>query len=172
VPISNYNRTEVTMPSTDLLAKAIRTHQYHLPETGTWWRTIHKFLERTLDEFWYSTTPYPVLSMEETDGLSHYDSMNGMGLRHVIVLNHQRIRDGEHAAELLAHELVHLHQDIIGVPTVFNIHTEEFHSLMFTTYGIATHGANGVHTGYTGRWEEWLEENLDLGLGKFKFGGS
>lgn len=160
------------MPNTNLIAKAIRTHQIHLPEVGHWWRAIHQFTERTLDEFWHSHMPYPILSMDGSiEGLSCYDSQDTIGLRYRISLNPLRIRDGVQAAELLAHEMVHMHEDVTGVPTIFNVHTDTFHDLMFTVYGIATHGENGMHTGCGGKWEDWLEENLDLELARFKFGG-
>ena len=157
------------MPNHNLIAKAIRTHQIHLPETGHWWRSIHKFMERTIDEFWYSQFPYPILSMEETDGLSHYDPMDGIGLRFRINLNPFKLSDGLQAAEVLAHELVHLHEDLSGVPTLHNQHTSFFHEEMFIRYGIATKGESGEHVGHSGKWEDWLEENMELELAKFKF---
>lgn len=160
------------MPTTDLLARAIRTHQFHQPEVGHWWRAIHTFLERTIEEYWYTSMPYPILNMDTfAEGLSYYEPQNGMNLPHVIGINPLRVRNGTHVAELLAHELVHLHMNITNEPTVFNVHGDRFHELMFVHYGIATHGENGMHTGNDGRWDDWLEENLDIQLERFQFSG-
>lgn len=156
----------------NLISRAIRTHQRNLPETGTWWSAIHEFLARTLDEYWYSAIPYPILSMASIEGLSCYDPVDGIGLQHRITFNPFRMTNGVQAAELLAHELMHLHEDMSGIPTVFNVHGQRFHDDMFSVYGIATAGENGHHQGNDGRWEEWLENNLDLNLARFRFAGS
>lgn len=157
----------------NLIARAIRTHQRQLEHTGQWWITLHEFTERTLDEFWFSSTPYPIMAMSPLDGgLSCYDPMDGLGLQHRITFDPFKVSDGIQVAELLAHELMHLHEDTTGVPTVFNVHGEKFHQAMFERYGIATAGENGHHQGNDGRWDEWLEANLDLQLARFRFGGS
>lgn len=152
----------------------LRAHQETDETFGAFFKALHTFADRTLDEFFSDTPdiPHPVISLEE-DRLSragHYRPKDGYALVHNINLNPLAHTDGEQAAETLAHELVHLWQAHIGRPMKRNFHNAEFHARM-AQYGITTLGKNGAHDERSIVWANWLVENEDLRLADFKLPG-
>ena len=141
--------------------------QLNHPKFGVLYQRLYEMTQRTIDEFFSDVTmPTVVLSLEtdRSDRQGWYDAEDGLGLKNRINLNPNAIRDGNHAAEVIAHELLHVWAHVVGRPTVGNEHTDEFHERMFSLFGIRTEGTNGRHTANDERWEEWLDQNRDLQL--------
>lgn len=157
------------------ITEQLRTHQEADPDFGLFFQAMHAFIDRTLEEFfWGAGLPHPVFSMEKDDSgrSGFYVAKDGFLLPHRISVNPWAVRNGEHTAEVVAHELVHLWEYWAGNPTDNNRHNETFHARM-GEYGILTTGPDGKHTGYTnGRWQAWLEENEDLNLASFILPGT
>lgn len=152
----------------------LRAHQEADPTFGLLFQALHTFADRTIEEFFSDTPgmPHPTISLEE-DRLTrkgHYRPKDGYALVHNINLNPLAHKNGEEAAETLAHELVHLWQDTIGRPMKRNFHNAEFHGRM-AQYGITTDGKNGRHVQWEIQWPNWLVENADLRLGDFQLPG-
>lgn len=157
------------------ISAALRQHQEHDEVLGPLFSALHTFADRTIEEFYYDTPelPHPVVSMQpdRRDRNGYYTRLDGYGLVHRININPLCHRNGEEAAETLAHELVHLWQEYVGRPIQRNYHTPEFHARM-ALYGIVTEGKQGKHLRHEGRWPVWLEENADLDLASFALPGA
>lgn len=157
------------------IAMRLRAHQESDETFGTFFKALHTFADRTVEEFFSDTPdlPHPVVSLEE-DRLSrkgHYRPKDGYALIHNINLNPLAHVNGEEAAETLGHELVHLWQYHIGRPMQRNYHNAEFHERM-RLYGIETDGKAGRHVQYIDvTWPNWLVENEDLRLVEFLLPG-
>lgn len=157
------------------MAQVMRNHQEADPVFGPLFSALHTFVDRTIEEFYYDTPelPHPVIAMEKdrSGRVGYYTVKDGYTLIHRINVDPWKLRNGEEAAEVVAHELIHLWQQYVGRPIKRNYHSAEFHSRM-ALYGIQTAGKAGKHTGYTtGRWQAWMEENEDLQLGMFQLPG-
>lgn len=156
------------------MQETIRRQQEADPVFGRFFEVLYEFAARTKSEFFFDAPemPMPIITTEK-DGSRRgsYRNKDGALLPHCINLNVYVLRDGEDAAETLAHEMVHLFQDHVGRPSERNYHSEEFHARM-AEYGIRTEGVTGRHVGYTsGRWQAWLVENEDLRLEQYKLPG-
>lgn len=162
-------------------AQQLRAHQEADPEVGPFFAALHTFADRTIDKF-FSDAPemegvQPVLSFEElrNDRRGSYRRKDGHRLEHSICLNPYALSDGEEAAEVLAHELVHLWEEVTGNATGSNYHGSTFHDRMLVM-GIETEGRHGrtvSHPPIDGEpvWQNWLVENEDLRLGEFILDG-
>lgn len=150
----------------------LRYRQVQDETYGPLFDALYAFADRTLTRFFDDVPDIPavVLTMERDryGRAGFFTPMNGALLRNVINLNPFGLRDGKEAAETIAHELVHHWQTYVGASTD---HDEEFHQTMMTLYGISTHGSEGRHGGHDERWDEWMEENADLGLERFLLPG-
>jgi len=157
------------------ITAALRQHQEQDPVLGTFFKALHAFADRTIDEFYADTPslPHPVVAMEKdrANRLGYYTQRDGYALVHRINLNPFAHKDGESAAETLAHELVHLWQAHVGRPIKRDYHGAEFHGRM-AQYGIETEGKRGKHVRYIDvTWPNWMEMNADLELGRFVLPG-
>jgi len=162
-------------------ALTLRRHQEADPAVGHLFKALHQFADRTIVRF-FDDAPemqnvLPVLSFEELrqDRRGVYRAMDGYTLAHSITLNPYALRDGEEAAEVLAHELVHLWEEVTGNRPSENYHGGQFHHRMFLM-GIMTSGRHGrteSHCTVDGEpvWANWLAENADLRLGDFILDG-
>ena len=157
------------------LPLALRTSQEAHPTLGLLFRSLYTFAERTIDRFFDDCPiPVPTLAMEKdrTGRRGFYTEMDGYGSAHRINLNPFELRSGVEAAEVLAHELVHEWQAIIGEPCQRNYHGVKFHERMLR-YGIVTEGNRGRTVAFSdGTWQRWLLENDDLNLDKFILPGA
>lgn len=158
------------------IAQDLRTYQEADAELGPLFQRMYKFSDRTIEEFFQDTPslPKPVLSFDKDhkDRRGHYSQMDGYRLVHKINLNPFVLATAEEAAEVLAHELVHLWQAHVGRPIMRNYHGTEFH-LRMRQYGIETEGKEGRHLRYIDvTWPNWLVENEDLELDKFILPGA
>jgi hypothetical protein len=157
------------------MTQILRKHQETDPMLGPLFRSLHLFADRTVEQFFKDTPdlPKPVISLERDSKHRHgyFTERDGYALAYRINLNPFSLRTGAEAAEILAHEMIHLWQAHIGRPCVRNYHSAEFHAQMASRYGIITTGKNGEHGGYlinpdtsVGIWEIWMESNSDLRL--------
>jgi hypothetical protein len=154
---------------------ALRRHQEQDEVLGPFFKALHTFADRTIDEFFSDTPdlPYPVVAMEKdrVGRLGYYTERDGYALIHRINLNPYALSNGEQAAETLAHELVHLWQAHVGRPIKRDYHSAEFHQRM-AEYGIETSGKKGRHIRYIDiTWHNWMEENSDLELWRYSLPG-
>ena len=150
------------------ITAALRKHQESDPILGGFFRALHTFADRTIDEFFADTPglPYPVVALErdKRSRRGYYTERDGYALVHRINLNPYALHNGAQAAETLAHELVHLWQAHVGRPMQRNYHGAEFHVRM-AEYGIETQGKLGTHVRYIDvTWPNWMVENADLQL--------
>lgn len=146
---------------------------------GVLFTSFNAFVDRTMEEFFMDTPdlPIPILKFEQSADQpnirGYYQKIDGSGIHHRLGLNPMRIRNGEEAAEVIAHELVHLWQQYVGRPCEENRHTEEFHEQMMERYNIITEGPHGTLKGFhTPLWDAWMIENEDLRLPEFIFPGA
>lgn len=158
------------------VVKALRDHQERDESLGVLFRSLHLFADRTKERFFEDSPdmPDPVIAMEpdRASRRGYYTTIDGYALAHRINLNPLVLRGGEEAAEVLAHEMVHLWQAHVGRPIERNYHGHEFHVRM-RQYGIETDGKSGEHVRYFDpTWPNWLVENEDLMLGKFILPGT
>lgn len=162
-------------------AMALRQHQEADPVVGKFFQAMHTFADRTVTRFFSDAeqmrTVFPVLAFEELrhDRRGVYRPKDGYTLEHSITLNPYALADGEEAAEVLAHELVHLWEHVTGNVGADNYHGAPFHDRM-ARMGILTEGRHGKHVGRQSVdgepvWENWLVENEDLNLARFKLDG-
>jgi hypothetical protein len=162
-------------------AITLRRHQEADERVGHLFKALHTFADRTIVRFFSDCremqTVMPVLSFDElrNDRRGVYRAKDGYTLAHSITLNPYALRDGEEAAEVLAHELVHVWENVTGNQQSENYHGAQFHERMMR-YGIETAGRHGRtvrHVTVDGEpvWANWLAENEDLQLGKFILDG-
>lgn len=161
--------------ATPSITAKLRKHQESDERMGLFFKALHAFADRTIAEFFHDTPgiPHPVVALEpdRKNRRGFYTPMDGYALVHRINLNPMALRNGEEAAETLAHEIVHLWQYHIGRPIKKDFHTKDFHDRMLL-YGIETTGKHGTHARYTdGTWQAWMEQNKDLELDKFTLPG-
>ena len=157
------------------ITAALAAHQEMDPILGSFFKALHTFAIRTIDEFYKDTPgmPYPVIALEadRRSRRGYYTERDGYALVHRINLNPFALANGEEAAFTLAHELVHLWQHHIGKPMVRNYHGADFHQRM-AEYGIETEGKAGTFMRYVDvTWPNWMEENADLKLEKYLLPG-
>lgn len=158
------------------IEEQIRKRQMEHEVFGPMYGRLYTFVDRTIDEFFWDVPdfPWPTLSMEKgrAGRAGHYEPVDALGVPHRINLNPFELRDGAQAAETLAHELLHMWEELTGQPTLDNVHSEEFNERMFSLFGIRTEGHDGRHTASDERWDEWLEKNADLNLSAIILPGS
>jgi predicted SprT family Zn-dependent metalloprotease len=157
----------------DELARKLREHQEAHPQVGGLYRALHTFADRLIEHhFSHLDMPQLALSIEKDrrNKLGHYRPFDGYMMVHTINLNISTMKDGEEAAETLAHEIVHLWQVVDGHPCKKNHHGEDFHAMM-AQIGIETRGPLGHHVSRTATWLNWMEENADLNLAAFTLPG-
>lgn len=155
---------------------ALRSKQENDEVFGGLFAALHLFADRTAERFFEDAPelPHPVLAMEpdRMNRKGFYTTVDGYTLSHRINLNPMVLRTGEEAAEVLAHEMVHLWQAHVGKPIKRNYHGHDFHVRM-RQYGIETDGKRGDHVRYFDpTWPNWLVENEDLSLAKWVLPGS
>jgi len=161
--------------TTGQIALLLRQHQEDHPEVGSFFKAIHMFIDRTVVEFFgkdVGSMPFPVVSFEPIPGerRGEYRPADGYFLPHKITVDPFKMDTGLDAAEILAHELVHLWMQWLGYPMVDNVHTDAFHEKM-ADYGIMSKGDTGDHVGLIGEvWVDWLEHNEDLQLASYAMG--
>lgn len=158
------------------VAILLRSHQEADPVLGPLFKALHTFADRTIEEFFGDVPdmPHPVVAMEKDrqDRRGYYTRRDGYALEHRINLNPYLLPHGDAAAETLAHELVHMWQELVGRPIQRNYHSAEFHARM-ALYGIKTEGKRGNHVGYIGTtWGLWMDINQDLELHRFILPGA
>lgn len=158
------------------ITQALRDHQSNDPILGSFFKALHWFAIRTIDTFYQDTPgmPLPVIALEQDrrSRRGYYTERDGYALVHRINLNPFALHNGEEAAFVLAHELVHLWQAHIGRPMVRNYHGADFHQRM-AEYGIETAGKAGRFVKYLDiTWPNWLEENSDLKLERYILPGN
>lgn len=156
--------------------QALRAHQEEDPELGGFFKALHTFIDRTIVKFFMDSPnlPHPVVSLDKIKGnqRGEYRQKDGYALTHVITIDPFKVATGADAAEVVAHELVHVWQAYIGKPVERNYHSAEFHDRMML-YGILTDGRDGRHMNYLGDiWQEWMDWNSDLQLDKFVLPGT
>lgn len=157
------------------ITSTLRRHQEQDESLGPFFKALHVFADRTAARFFGDTPdlPHPVVALEpdRKDRRGYYTSKDGYTLVHRINLNPVVLRDGEEAAETLAHEMVHLWQYHVGRPMERNYHSAEFHARM-RLYGIETSGKRGEHVSYLDdTWTNWMQSNADLRLPEFQLPG-
>jgi SprT-like family len=162
------------MAKNDITAR-LRAHQEQDAIVGDLFKALHVFADRTIKEYYledYPDMPYPVLAMEKDrrSRKGYYTVVDGYRLIHRINLNPYALKTGEDAAETLVHEMVHLWQGHVGRPIKRNYHSAEFHQKL-AEFGIISQGKRGDHIRYEIEWHNWLAENADLNLDKFKLPG-
>lgn len=151
----------------------IRERQVEHEKFGELFRRMYVLIERTTEEYFYDVEmPMVVLSFERDrmDKLGWYMPEDGMGIEHRMNLNVYALRDGTHAAEVIAHEMLHVWEYAVG-RHVGGDHSDEFNERMFSLFGIRTEGPTGKHMAHDERWDEWLAQNSDLGLEKILLPG-
>lgn len=152
--------------------EVLRERQEADPQLGSFFQALHAFADRTIKQFFHDTPelPHPVIALERTRATcrGEYQPVDGALLPHKIIIDPHKCATGEDAAEVLAHELVHLWQHYVGKLPERNYHNAEFHNRL-GLLGILSSGKAGHHNGYIegGVWQEWLAENDDLQLAKF-----
>lgn len=159
----------------DDISKRLRQHQEADPNLGPFFLALHTFADRTKKAFFEDAPdmPHPVVALEpdRKDRRAYYTAKDGYTLVHRINLNPVVLRNGEEAAEALAHEIVHLWQYHVGRPMERNYHSAEFHARM-RLYGIETSGKRGEHVDYIdATWANWMKTNADLRLPEFLLPG-
>lgn len=148
--------------------KELRLHQITDPALGNFFAAMYRFLKRLNDTYYGGGLPIPILSLSK-DGSrrGHFVERDGLGLENRINLNPFIIQTGREAAEVAAHEQVHLWQALVGRPCLGNYHGEEFHAKV-AELGILTDDRAGYHKGYVGdEWHTIMEANADLELDQF-----
>lgn len=144
---------------------------------GFLWQTFYTVVDRLLEEFWseWATIPYPILSMDfdREEMLGWFEPYDCIGLPCRLNINPQKLKNGLEAAEVIAHELLHVWEWYLAeMGTENNVHTEFFKDQMWEIYGINVEIPSGRHFGNDGRWDEWLSRNTDLHLDKILFPGN
>lgn len=148
--------------------RELRRYQLNDHVLGPFFKAMYSFLRRLNDHYYQGSLPVPILSFA-SDGSrrGHYVERDGLGLEHRININPYVLRTGRDAAEIAAHEQVHLWQAHKGSPCVGNYHGEDFHAKM-AELGILTDGRSGSHKGYVGdEWLTILDANEDLEFDQF-----
>jgi hypothetical protein len=159
-----------------ILKDVLQDHQENDPEFGAFFKALHTFAERTIGTFFADTPqmPHPIISLDKVRSTcrGRYMPKDGMMLNDSITLDPFKIKDGVDAAEVLAHELVHVWQHHVGKLPERNYHNAEFHNRL-GLMGIMSSGKRGHHSGYVegGVWPDWISQNEDLQLGEFKLPG-
>lgn len=159
-----------------ILRDVLQDHQEQDPEFGAFFKALHLFAERTIGMFFADTPqmPHPFISLDKVRSScrGRYMPKDGMMLNDSIVLDPFKITTGVDAAEVLAHELVHVWQQHVGKLPERNYHNSEFHNRL-GLMGIASSGKRGSHSGYIegGVWADWISQNKDLQLEEFKLPG-
>lgn len=154
------------------IAHVLRQHQEAHDLLGTFYKAMHTFSDRTVERFFDDTPdlPHPVLEFAPVTASckGEYQVRDGMALEHRITIDLTKCATAEDAAEVLAHELVHLWQAHLERLPERNYHSSDFHNRL-GLMGILSSGKRGHHVGYVEGdvWREWLEENADLELPKF-----
>lgn len=157
------------------IATELRHHQEQDPIMGSFFKALHEWTLRTIIQFFREDMPemgYPCFRFAKLDGerRGEYTPKDGACLPDVISMDPEVIRDGLEAAEVIAHELVHLWQNHLGYTLENNLHDESFHNKM-ADYGIVTEGDAGNARGTIGDvWEDWLKDNEDLKLRYYGLG--
>lgn len=151
--------------------RTLRQAQTEHPELGGLFVALHTFYDRTNDEFFNGKLPKLVIVMEKdrANRRGHYTMDPVLG--HRINLNPFVLKDGAEAAEVMAHEMVHVWQACVGRPCLRNYHGTEFHK-MARHLGILTEGNGGEHVGFTNDWTAWWTANDDLELERFMLPGA
>lgn len=150
----------------------LRAHQEKDEQFGAFFKALHTFVDRTLERFFEDTPgmPHPVVALEKVRAScrGEYLPKDGRTLEHCITVDPFKCKNGEEAAEVLAHELVHAWQFAVGRLPERNYHNSEFHNRM-GLMGILSSGKAGHHNGYLEGdvWRDWLGENGDLYLASF-----
>ena len=154
------------------VSTTIRQHQEADAQFGGFFTALHKFIDRTINEF-FSDTPgmaHPVVALERlrSSSMGEYRPQDGMLLHDTIKVDPYKATTGEKAAEVVAHELVHAWQHCVGRLPERNYHNSEFHNRL-GLIGILSSGKRGQHVGFIegGVWRWWLDENADLDLDKY-----
>lgn len=156
-------------------AQDVRDQQVAHEQLGSLFAALHGFTDFLLSTVWAEEElPYPILSVNK-DRLSRrgsYKPLDGTLLAHTINVNPDACRTGNDAAEVVAHELVHLWQFVDGQPFVDNRHSSTFHDTMLARYGITTRGRNGFHIDVSDKWRSILAAADPEGvLGQFVLPG-
>lgn len=147
----------------------LRLHQEGDPDLGQFFQALHAFADRTTERYFDDAPdlPHPVIGFEKVRSTCKgiYRIKDGLTLVHSITIDPYKVTNGAEAAEVLAHEMVHMWLAHVGRATERNYHSAEFHNRM-GLYGILTDGKRGHHVGYTegDQWQDWLDENSDLRL--------
>lgn len=155
----------------------LREHQEADETFGALFKALHTFVDRTLERFFEDTPgmPHPVVALEKvrTSCRGEYHPKDGRMLEHCIVVDPFKCSNGEEAAEVLAHELVHAWQFAVQRLPERNYHNSEFHNRL-GLMGIMSSGKRGHHVGYIEGdvWPLWLKENSDLLLAQFILPGT
>ena len=149
---------------------ALRQHQEGDAELGHFFAALHKFIDRTKPKFFDGKLPPLAMRLEKIRGnrVGEYTPSDGYRLPHSVTVDPTKVDDGEEAAEVLAHEMAHAFEDVLGIltPNSHKRHSNEFLDAM-AEMGIDTVPGTGRHIGYTDRtWVDWLKENADLNLDK------
>lgn len=157
----------------DKLAIDVALMQEQGPLGGIF-KALYVFAERTLEHFYCDLPlPMPILSLdrEANSKKGSYRQRDGAMLTHRININPYMCRTGTDAAEILAHELVHLWEHETDQTTRHNYHGSVFVECM-ADYGIVVTPPRGFHIGYEGTtWQDWLDRNEDLQLDQFLMPG-
>lgn len=158
------------------IATQLRWRQEEDETFGPLFKALHTFADRTV-EFFFSDTPdipHPVLAFDKVRSScrGEYRPVDGLLLEHRITIDPYKVSNGAEAAEVLAHELVHMWQHHLGKMPERNYHNAEFHNRI-GLMGIMTSGKRGHHEGYIEGdvWQEWLDQNDDLCLPQFYLPG-
>lgn len=155
------------------LASLLRQHQEDHPKLGELFTALHTFADRTAKRYFDDVDmPQFVISFDKDrrNKLGHYRMVDGYYQPHAINLNVHAMRNAAEAAETLAHEMVHLWQVVDGHPCVKNYHGDDFHAKAHSM-GLDTRGPLGQHHGRKAEWLNWMEENADLELERYKLPG-
>lgn len=151
------------------LVAILRAEQEADEDLGPFFQVLYVFAERLLEEQWPQLkldVPFITLdTVGRKDG--YFVPRDGLTVPRVN-LNPSVLRTGRDAAEVLAHELVHMKLASEGKYAKRNYHAREFHEEM-KGIGILTEGRNGRHIGYTedDNWQALMELNGDLELDQF-----
>lgn len=154
-------------------SEAVRQWQ---SDNSIFFRAMYDLSARIRDEFYPDVPdlPKPLISLDDDrpNRRGWYMAQDGALLMDRINLNIDAIPDGLIAAEVLAHEMVHMFENHVGTPCVDEHHGSLYHDRM-RAYGIETIGDTGRHVGYFGTtWHDFLARNGDLNLSKFTLPGS
>lgn len=133
---------------------------------------MQTYYNRLWRKFFLHEPPSILLSVDH-DGTNRgwFSSSDGLLLPMRININVHVLENGIDAAEVLAHETVHVWEYINDEWNPANHHGKEFHAKM-NEIGLITTGRSGRTNFRSSKWFDWLKEVEDLELGSMILPGS